>query len=137
GSMDSSSEIFSKLTKNDRRVTVIQLSRNFYKSQGAYSAGLDYVNCDAAVLLDGDLQDPPELIPKMVELWKRGYDVVYGVRKTREGSVIRNLAYKIFYRIFAKLSYVDMPRDAGDFSLLDRKVLDVLKLMPERDRYIR
>src|SRR5437870_484256 len=81
GSMDSSSEIFSKLTKNDRRVTVIQLSRNFYKSQGAYSAGLDYVNCDAAVLLDGDLQDPPELIPKMVELWKRGYDVVYGVRK--------------------------------------------------------
>lgn len=137
GSTDNSFEVFKKLALSDKRVTVIQFSKNFYKSQGAYSAGIDHAAGDCAILLDGDLQDPPELIEKMLKLWEKGYEVVYGVRRQREGSFLRNLAYKIFYRIFNKISYIDIPHDAGDFSLIDRSVIDVIKNMPERDRYIR
>jgi len=137
GSTDKSFEIFSKLAAKDKRVTIVQFSRNFYKSQGAYSAGIDYATGDAAVLIDGDLQDPPELVGKMVELWQKGYEIVYGVRRIREGNPLRNFAYKLFYRIFNRLSYIDIPQDVGDFSLMDRKVLDVIKAMPEKNRYIR
>lgn len=137
GSTDNSASLFLKLSKEDKRVMVIVLSRNFYKSQGAYTAGIDYATGDCAVLLDGDIQDPPELIEKLVGLWKKGNEIVYGIRKEREGNKLRNFAYKIFYRVFSKLSYIYIPRDVGDFSLIDRRVIDVMKMMPERDRYIR
>lgn len=137
GSTDNSDTVFRKLAKKDKKVVVIYLSRNFYKSQGAYTAGMDYATGDVAILIDGDLQDPPELIPKMVEKWQQGFDIVYGVRKKRRGSILRKIGYLLFYRIFNKLSYIDIPLDAGDFSLIDRKVLDVINIMPERDRYIR
>jgi dolichol-phosphate mannosyltransferase len=89
------------------------------------------------VLLDGDLQDPPELIEQIVEKWREGYDVVYGVRVTREAGVLMRLAYKAFYRVFRATAYVPVPLDAGDFSLLDRRVVDVLNGLPERNRFLR
>jgi len=137
GSTDNSDRVFRDLARKDKKVTVIFLSRNFYKAQGAYTAGMDYVTGDAAALIDGDLQDPPEVIPKMIDKWQEGFNIVYGVRKKREGSGLRKIGYTLFYRLFKKLSYVDIPLDAGDFSLIDRKVLAVINSMPERDRYIR
>lgn len=137
GSTDKSYAIFSELAQKDKRVSIIVFSRNFYKSQGAYTAGIDFATGDCAVLLDGDIQDPPEMIGEMVKLWIKGNDVVWGKRIKREGSKIRNLAYKLFYRVFSWSSYVDMPKDAGDFSLIDRKVIKAISQMPERDRYIR
>lgn len=137
GSTDNSDKIFEKLALKDKKVKVIYLSRNFYKSQGAYTAGIDYADADAVVLLDGDIQDPPEKIPELIKKWEEGYDIVYGVRKKRKGSKFRRFAYKAFYRIFQRVSYVNMPLDAGDFSLIDRKIVEILKQMPERNRYIR
>lgn len=137
GSTDKSYDIFSELAKKDKRVSVIVLSRNFYKSQGAYSAGIEFAAGDCAVLLDGDIQDPPELIGKMLKLWLKGYEIVWGKRVEREGNKFRNLTYKLFYGLFSKISYVKIPRDAGDFSLIDRRVIDAIAQMPERDRYIR
>lgn len=137
GSTDNSDKIFEKLALKDKKVKVIYLSRNFYKSQGAYTAGIDYADADAVVLLDGDIQDPPEKIPELIKKWEEGYDVVYGVRSKRKGSKFRRFAYKAFYRIFQKVSYINMPLDAGDFSLIDRKIVEILKQMPERNRYIR
>jgi dolichol-phosphate mannosyltransferase len=137
GSTDSSDKIFTNLAKKDNKVKVIYLSRNFYKSQGAYTAGIDYSNSDAVVLIDGDLQDPPEKIPELIKKWEIGFPIVYGVRTKRKGSRFRRFAYKTFYRLFQKLSYVKIPLDAGDFSLLDKKIINIFKKMPERHRYIR
>jgi len=137
GSTDESDKTFRKLAEKDKKVNVIYLSRNFYKSQGAYTAGIDYTDADAVVLIDGDIQDPPEKIPELIKKWDEGYDIVYGVRIKRKGSRFRRFAYKAFYRIFQKASYINMPLDAGDFSLIDRKIVDILKQMPERNRYIR
>lgn len=137
GSVDNSAIIFAALAKKDKHVVILTLSRNFYKSQGAYTAGIDYVEADAAILIDGDIQDPPEMIPALIKKWEAGYDVVYGSRVKRNDSMFRRVAYKIFYRIFKKLSYINIPVDAGDFSLMDRKVVDIFKLMPEKNRYIR
>ncbi|MCR4431962.1 MAG: glycosyltransferase family 2 protein [Tepidanaerobacteraceae bacterium] len=137
GSTDNSYKIFDYLTERDPKVTVIELSRNFGSSQPAYTCGLEYVTGDCAVLIDGDIQDPPELIPNMITKWLEGYDVVYGIRKKRKGSLIRRIGYKIFYRMLKKLAYIDIPLDAGDFSLIDRKVIDALNLLPERNRFIR
>jgi dolichol-phosphate mannosyltransferase len=92
---------------------------------------------DAVVLLDGDLQDPPELIEEFAEKWISGYDVVYGSRVKRDTSLLMNISYKIFYRIFNKLSYINIPLDAGDFSLMDRKVVDAINSLKESDRFIR
>ena len=92
---------------------------------------------DAVILLDGDLQDPPEMIGEFVTKWKEGFDVVYGIREKRDASLFLRIAYKLFYRIFSKLSYIKIPRDAGDFSLMDRKVVNILISMPERDMFIR
>jgi polyisoprenyl-phosphate glycosyltransferase len=136
GSYDHSAEVFDALAAADAHVTVLTLSRNF-GSQGAYTSGLEHTLGDAVVCIDGDIQDPPELIPDLVGQWLEGYDVVYGVRVRRKGSLIRRIGYKAFYRLFRRLSYVEMPVDAGDFGLMDRKVVDVLNAMPERDRFIR
>lgn len=137
GSIDSSESIFRQLVEQDNRVIVITLSRNFGSSQPAYTCGMEYATGDCIVCIDGDIQDPPELIPQMVDKWFEGYDVVYGIRKKRKGSLLRRLGYKMFYRLFKKFSYIDVPLDAGDFAVLDRKVVDALNQLPERNRFLR
>ncbi len=124
------------LAEKDKRVTVITHTRNF-GGQNAYTSGLQYCTGDAAITLDGDIQDPPEMFPDLAKKWLEGYDVVYGQRVEREGSAVRKIFYKLFYKLFARLSYVKMPLDASDFALIDRKVIDVLNSMPEQGRFIR
>lgn len=136
GSPDNSEAVLGALAQKDPHVTVITHSRNF-SSQNAFMSGMQVATGDAVVLLDGDLQDPPEIIPQFVQKWSEGFDVIYGVRTKREASMFLRVAYKLFYRIFSNLSYIRVPRDAGDFSLMDRKVVDVLIAMPERDLFIR
>jgi len=136
GSYDDSESIFRQLSEKDKNVTVLTFSRNF-GSQSAYTAGMEYATGDCVVCIDGDIQDPPELIEEMVEKWLERYHVVYGIRKKREGSILRRIGYKLFYRIFKKLSYIDIPLDAGDFALIDRSVLDVMNFLPERNRFLR
>ena len=136
GSPDNTEDVLKKLVKKNDHVIAINHSRNF-SSQMAFTSGMDIVKGDAVVLLDGDLQDPPEVIEKFYEKWLEGYDVVYGVRTKREAPFYMKLAYKLFYRIFKYLSFINIPLDAGDFSLMDRKIVDILKTLPERDRFIR
>ena len=136
GSPDNSEGVLKKLVEKDYHVIGVNHSRNF-SSQMAFTSGMDIATGDAVILLDGDLQDPPEIIEKFYNKWLDGYDVVYGVRVKREAPLIMLILYKAFYRIFHKMSYIQIPIDAGDFSLIDRKVVDVLKKIPERDRFIR
>lgn len=137
-STDNSEEIWRKLARKDPRVKVIFFSRNFGSSQVGLTAGTRYASGDAVVWIDGDQQDPPELISEFVKKWLEGYQVVYGTRSRRRGgNLVRRVAYKIFYRVFQKFAYVKIPLDAGDFCLIDRRVADVLNAMPERDRYMR
>lgn len=136
GSPDKSEEALKKLVNRDSNVIGINHSRNF-SSQMAFTSGMDIATGDAIVFLDGDLQDPPEIIEKFYEKWVEGYDVVYGVRIKREAPLLMQFAYKVFYRIFNKMSYISMPLDAGDFSLIDKKVFKVLREFPERDRFLR
>lgn len=136
GSPDNTEEILEKLVNKDSHVIGINHSRNF-SSQMAFTSGMDIASGNAVVFLDGDLQDPPEMIEKFYKKWLEGYDVVYGIRTKREAPLLMALAYKAFYRIFHKMSYIQIPLDAGDFSLIDRKVVDVLKQFPERDRFLR
>jgi dolichol-phosphate mannosyltransferase len=136
GSPDNCEEVLRDLAEKDKHVVAIFHSRNF-SSQNAFVSGMTVATGDAVVLLDGDLQDPPELISQFVEKWQEGFDIVYGIREKREASFFLQVAYKLFYRIFSKLSYIKIPRDAGDFSLISRRVVDVLLAMPERDIFIR
>src|SRR3989338_3800406 len=137
-SKDGSEEIFNKLAKKDKKVKIIFMSRNFGTPQSSFIAGLRYSNGDASVLLDGDIQDPPELIPKFIKQWKNGYDVVYGVRKSRKGyGILWNLFYKSFYALLKKMAYIDIPLNAGEFSLMDKKVITELTKIDEYDYYIR
>jgi len=136
GSPDNSEEILRKLVDKDGHVIAINHSRNF-SSQMAFTSGMEIATGDGIVFLDGDLQDPPEVIEKFYEKWILGYDVVYGVRIKRDAPLYMQIAYVLFYRFFHKMSYVKMPLDAGDFSLIDRKVIEVIKLFPERDRFMR
>ena len=136
GSPDNTEDLLKTIVKKDPHTIAVNHSRNF-SSQMAFTSGMDISTGDAIVFLDGDLQDPPEIIEKFYRKWIEGYDVVYGVRTKREAPVIMQIAYKLFYRIFHKMSYISIPLDAGDFSLIDRKVVDVLKTFPERDRFLR
>lgn len=136
GSPDNTEEVLKKLVAKDERVIGINHSRNF-SSQMAFTSGMEVATGDGVVLLDGDLQDPPEIIEKFCEKWKEGYDVVYGVRVKREAPLLMQFFYKLFYWIFHKMSYIRIPVDAGDFSLIDRKVIEVMKQFPERDRFLR
>lgn len=135
-SPDNSDVELKKLTSIDSRVTVVTHMRNF-GSQAAFISGMEVSKGDACVLLDGDLQDPPEVIIDFYRKWREGFDVVYGVRKTREASVLMRLAYKGFYRVFSSLSSFSIPRDAGDFSLISRDVVAELLKFPERDLFLR
>jgi dolichol-phosphate mannosyltransferase len=137
-SPDGSEAILRELAMKDQRLTVINQTRNF-GAQAAFTAGMIQALGDAVILLDGDLQDPPELIPSFVEKWIQGYDVVYGVRRKREKSMssLNQWLYHQFYVLFHKLSYVKMPMDAGEFSLIDRKAVEWMNSLPERDRLLR
>ncbi len=134
---DNSLSIYENLCAQDRRVKIILMSRNFGYSQSSYFAGLKYCSGDCAILLDGDLQDPPELIPKFLRKWEEDFDVVYGVRHKRQASLIWQVLYKLFYRVFRKLAYVPVPVDASDFGLIDRKVINQIIKFNERDIFIR
>ncbi len=136
GSPDNSEVVLREIAEKDSRVIVITHTRNF-SSQNAFMSGMRVSTGDAVVLLDGDLQDPPEIIPEFFTKWQEGFEVVYGVRTKREAPLFLRIMYPLFYRIFSKLSYVRIPHDAGDFSLMDRKVVDVIIEMPERDLLIR
>ena len=135
-SPDRAEEVLREIAARDPRLTVVIHSRNF-GSQNAFTSGMAQALGDAVVLMDGDLQDPPEIIPKLVERWIEGHEVVYGVRVKRRESAFRQIAYKLFYRIFRFFSYLDIPLDAGDFSLIDRKIVNLLLGMPERQRFLR
>jgi polyisoprenyl-phosphate glycosyltransferase len=135
-SPDDSEDVIRTLSLNDRHVRGISHSRNF-GSQSAFRSGMLVASKNSCVLLDGDLQDPPELIEKFVALWRDGFDVVYGRRVKREAPLLMQFAYKAFYRVFDAFSYVPIPRDAGDFSLLDRRVIDAMLQFPERDLFLR
>ena len=137
GSTDRTTEIVEELAAADERVKVVHLSRNF-GHQPALTAGLDHARGDAVVMIDADLQDPPELIGEMVERWRAGSDVVYAVREARAGETRFKLtSARWFYRLFRRLATVDLTPDSGDFRLMDRRVLDVLHAMPERNRFLR
>lgn len=135
-SPDDSEEVIRAISRNDRRVYGISHSRNF-GSQAAFRSGMAIASKNACVLLDGDLQDPPELIGDFVAKWREGYDVIYGRRVKREAPLRMQIAYKAFYRVFDAFSYVKIPHDAGDFSLLDRRVVDAMLSFPERDLFLR
>jgi nucleoside-diphosphate-sugar epimerase/glycosyltransferase involved in cell wall biosynthesis len=135
-SPDNSAEAILKLTAHDKNVVGITHSRNF-GSQMAFRSGMELANKDGVVLLDGDLQDPPELIEQLYQKWIEGYDVVYGVRVKREMPRLWGYMYKGFYRIFSAFSYIDIPHDAGDFSLIDERVVSWLLRCPERDLFLR
>jgi glycosyltransferase involved in cell wall biosynthesis len=137
GSTDGSPALLDALADNDARVRVVHLSRNF-GHQTALTAGLDHASGDAVVMLDADLQDPPELICTMVDHWRAGCDVVYAVREQRSGeSQFKLRTAKLFYRLFDKLAQVELQHNSGDFRLLDRRALDALLSMRERNRFLR
>ncbi|MFH0994389.1 MAG: NAD-dependent epimerase/dehydratase family protein [Pseudomonadota bacterium] len=135
-SPDDSADVIRQLSATDPHVLGISHSRNF-GSQMAFRSGMELSSKDAVILLDGDLQDPPELIPEFYMKWTLGYEVVYGRRVKREMHLIWEMLYKMFYRIFAAFSYIKIPHDAGDFSLIDRKVVGWLLACPERDLFLR
>ena len=136
GSLDDSEIVLRKICTKDKKTTAILHSRNF-SSQNAFTSGMIQSKGDLVVLLDGDLQDPPELISDFVKEWEKGYDVVYGIRSKRVGNWLLHFFYRSFYRLFQKLSYIYVPLDAGDFSLMDKKIVLILNNMPEKDRYLR
>ena len=136
GSTDGSILILVKLHADDPAVKVVNLSRNF-GHQAALTAGLDYAKGDLVICMDGDLQDPPAIIPTLIARWRDGNDVVYAVRKVRKEGFIKRACYAVFYRLLRRVSMLSIPRDAGDFALLDRRVVDCLKAIPERSRFIR
>ena len=135
-SPDDAKLVLADLASRDKNVVVINHTRNF-GSQNAFTSGMRISTGDAVALLDGDLQDPPELIEEFHQRWKEGFDVVYGVRVKRDAPFLLAGAYKAFYRLFRATSYVPIPVDAGDFSLLDRKVVKALNNLPENNRFMR
>ena len=135
-SPDNAAVVLAELAKQEPKVVVINHSRAF-GSQSAFTSGMRIATGDAIVLLDGDLQDPPELIADFYVKWREGYQVVYGQRVKRVASRAMRFAYKSFYRLFRRLAYINVPLDAGDFSLLDRRVVDELNRLPESQRFLR
>jgi glycosyltransferase involved in cell wall biosynthesis len=137
GSRDDTWAVMESLRAGDTRVATLKLSRNFGKEL-AMTAGLDVVESDAVVVIDADLQDPPELIPQFVAAWREGCDVVYGTRATRAGeSGVKKFTSAAFYRVMERLSHTPVPRDTGDFRLMSRRALDALKQVRERQRFMK
>ena len=136
GSCDATPRLLDEIQAGDSRVSVIHLSRNF-GHQAAVTAGLDHARGRAVVVMDGDLQDPPEVIPRLVERWSEGLDVVYAVRRNRKEGPAKRLGYFAFYRLLNAISDLRIPLDSGDFCLMDRKVVDAINALPERARFVR
>lgn len=137
GSKDKTLKILKDIANNDKSVKVISFSRNF-GHQAAVTAGIKYITGDAIVIMDADLQDPPELIPDMLKLWEEGNEVIYGKRKTRKGeSAFKLLTAKMFYTFLNSMSEVEIPKNTGDFRLVDRKVIDVINSLPEHNKFLR
>ncbi|QNK02712.1 glycosyltransferase family 2 protein [Dyella telluris] len=137
GSSDTTWELIGALAARDSRIGALKLSRNFGK-EAALTAGLDHVDADAAVVIDADLQDPPELIPALVERWREGFDVVYATRSAREGETgFKKFTSALFYRSMERVSDTRLPRDTGDFRLLSRRALDALHQLRERQRFMK
>ncbi|NCC93889.1 MAG: glycosyltransferase [Opitutae bacterium] len=137
GSTDGSTDWVRRKSAEDRRVRLIQLARDF-GHQIAITAGLDHAQHDAAIVMDADLQDPPETLPALLDRWREGYAVVYAVRTQRAGETfLKKFTAALFYRLFARLTHIRMPLDSGDFRLLDRKVVQALGAMREQHRFIR
>lgn len=136
GSRDGSLGLMRELAAHDARVVVVELARNF-GHQVAISAGLDYARGEAVIVMDADLQDPPEVLPQFIDKWREGHDVVYAIRERRKEGPLKQLAYKAFYRILQRIANIQIPLDSGDFCIMDRKVVDLLVGMPERNRFVR
>lgn len=137
GSRDKTGFLINEIIATDKNIRLLNFSRNF-GHQAAITAGMDYATGKAIVVMDGDLQDPPEVMLPMFERWKEGYDVVYGKRIVRKGETLfKKITARIFYRTLNAMTDVEIPVDVGDFRLIDRKVCDALKSLPERNRYVR
>ncbi len=136
GSRDASLSMLLSFHQANPRMKALSFSRNF-GHQVAISAGIDHAAGDAVILMDGDLQDPPEVLPRFIDKWREGFEVVYAIRRRRKEGLLKRMAYAAFYRILRKVSYLNIPLDSGDFCLMDKKVVDVLKGLPERTRFVR
>ena len=136
GSADGTLGILKALQFEDKTIRVVSLSRNF-GHQAAVSAGLCHAEGDAVAVLDGDLQDPPELLPEFFGKLEEGWDVAYGVRRRRQGGISKRLSYFVFYRLLHRLADIDIPLDAGDFCAMSRRIVDHLNRLPETDRFVR
>jgi glycosyltransferase involved in cell wall biosynthesis len=136
GSRDETLRVLKSLRCQDAKVKILNLTRNF-GHQAAVTAGLDHATGRAIVVMDSDLQDPPELIPSLMTHWEQGYDVVYAVRKRRKEHLLKRASYWIFYRLLKMVSDIEIPLDVGDFALIDSKVASVLRQMPEKNRFVR
>jgi glycosyltransferase involved in cell wall biosynthesis len=136
GSLDRSLDLMKSLVKMDERIMVVELARNF-GHQVAISAGIDHARGKAVIIMDADLQDPPEVLPQFIDKWREGHDVVYAIRNNRKEGWFKRSAYNIFYRLLQHVASIEIPLDAGDFCIMDRKVVDILVGMPERNRFVR
>src|SRR5712664_2547784 len=136
GSTDGTFEMLREAAREDSRIIAISLSRNF-GHQAAISAALDHASGDAVVIMDGDLQDIPEVIPQCLEKFGEGFDVVYAQRVRRKEPLLRRICYFVFYRMMDRLSDIPLPLDSGDFGLMSRRVVDQVRRMPEHHRYLR
>lgn len=136
GSRDHSLEILARVAQTDARVSIISLARNF-GHQAAISAGLDQARGNAVVVMDGDLQDPPEVLSQFIAKWREGHDVVYAIRGKRKESWLKRTSYAAFYRLMQRVANIEIPLDAGDFCIMDRRVVDLVINMPERNRFVR
>jgi len=137
GSRDKTAELLGRICLDDKHVVLIRFSRNF-GHMPAITAGMDYARGRAVMVIDADLQDPPELFPQMIEKWREGYDVVYGKRSERKGETgFKKLTAGLYYRFLRRMTDVDLPVDTGEFRLIDRKVCDAIKKIKEKNRYIR
>jgi dolichol-phosphate mannosyltransferase len=136
GSRDGSLGLLGGLARHDGRVAVVELARNF-GHQVAISAGLDHAGGEGVIVMDSDLQDPPEVLPRFIATWREGHDVVYAVREQRKEGWLWRLAYASFYRLLQHVAQIEIPLDAGDFCIMDRRVVELLNAMPERNRFVR
>lgn len=136
GSRDRSVALIKAHHAADPRVKLIRLSRNF-GHQAALNAGLDHARGEAVIMMDADLQDPPEVLPRFVAAWRDGAEVAYGIREHRQGNVAKRAGYRTFYRLYRRLADIDVPLDAGDFCLMDRVVVDAVVALPESQRFLR
>jgi polyisoprenyl-phosphate glycosyltransferase len=136
GSSDESVRSVGEIAASDKRVIVVELARNF-GHQVAITAGLDFARGRAIAVMDADLQDPPEMLPAFIAKWREGNDVVYAIREGRKEGWLKRTSYAAFYRLLRRVSNIEIPLDAGDFCVMDRRVVDLLKDMPERSRFVR